>query len=190
MTQHEIHPVQIPGMARLMPLTPELYAHYADTPTTQEPAMTDTDTATCITCTVTEDGAACFGCGTVQPAAADPTPYTSYADKRTQVYAEADALRARGSKLARKLLALQIAHMDAQGPKAQAVAIARLDGACVALAALHGFTEHAWLMAVVAPWQADWQRPVVSHGLGGNLEYLRWEARMAEAIDAELARLL
>lgn len=34
----DINPQQIPGMARLMPLTPELIAHYSDTP--QEPAMT------------------------------------------------------------------------------------------------------------------------------------------------------
>jgi hypothetical protein len=117
----------------------------------------------------------------------------TYAQRRAREVAEADALRARGSKLARKLLALQTQRMDAQGPKAQAVAIARLEGAAEALAALHGYTPHAYEMAVIGPWQkacTAGPRPVMNYAPGGNLPLLRWEADLAEAIDAELAKLI
>ena len=119
----------------------------------------------------------------------------SYSAKRSRIEAENDAFRARGSKLARKLLALMTARMDAhkQGPKAEAVAIARLEGAAEALAALHGYTPHAWEMTVISSWQracgAAGPRPVMSHGLGGNQALLAWEAALAEDIDAELAKL-
>jgi hypothetical protein len=114
----------------------------------------------------------------------------TYAQRKTREIAQADALRKRGSRLARKLLALQIGHMDAKGATHQSVAIARFQGAIMLLAAEHGYTDHAYEMAVIGPWRANPHRPVLSHGPGGNLAYLTWEAEMAEAIDAELAKLI
>lgn len=118
------------------------------------------------------------------------TETETYTQRKTRVIAENDALRARGSRLARKLLALQIGHMDAKGATHQSVAIARFQGATMILAAEHGYTEHAYEMAVIGPWRANPYRPETTSGVGGNTAYLRWEAEMAEAIDAELAKLI
>lgn len=115
----------------------------------------------------------------------------TYAEKRSRIEAENDAFRKRGSKLARKLLALQLACEGAQRPTDVKTTSAALRGATQVLAAMHGWTETAWHLAVLAPFQAaKGDRPAMGHGLGGNQAYLAWEASLAEAIDAEITKLV
>jgi hypothetical protein len=172
-------PRQIPGMARLLELTPELWDHYTDAPAPEETTMTQPTG-------MTLDQA--------HKVLADlHDPAETYAERMTRVGAEADALRKRGSKLARKLLHLYIGRMNAQGPKATAVAGARFAGACEALSALHGWTESAWQMAVIESWQQHdgSRRPAFTPtSPEGNLAYLRWEAGIAETIDAHVKKLM
>jgi len=153
--------------------------------------MTQTTTTatarhTCPTCgqRPTVDHKGCPRCGT------SLVPET-YTEKRSRIAAEADTHRKRGSKLAHKLLALHLAMEDAVRPVDRKTAAARLGGACDVLAALHGWTETAWHLAVLDSYRSlAMVRPVLNHNLGGNLAYLSWEAEVVEAIDAQLAKLV
>lgn len=113
----------------------------------------------------------------------------THTERRTRIEATADAFRARGSKLARRLLAEYRATEAAVRPVDRKVTGARFDAACATLAALYGCTPTAVDYAVRFPARDAGAAPGMTHGAGGNLDLLAWEATTAEAIDTELAKL-